>query len=34
MFQIGDQITIAPVANSNYNVPTGAVGTVLGSNRF
>jgi len=30
MFQIGDQITIAPVANSKYNIPTGAVGTVLG----
>jgi len=30
MFQIGDQITVAPVANSKYNVPTGAVGTVLG----
>ena len=30
MFQIGDLITIAPVANSNYNIPKGAVGTVLG----
>ena len=30
MFQIGDQITIAPVANSKYNIPTGAIGTVLG----
>jgi len=30
MFQIGDQIIIVPVANSKYNIPTGAVGTVLG----
>jgi len=30
MFQIGDQITIAPVANSKYNIPSGAIGTVLG----
>jgi len=29
MFQIGDQITIAPVANSKYNIPSGAIGTVL-----